>query len=137
MALFYKMGPDTWGNPGRWYTNSDMPAMYPWIITQPLGTGTQLRMERNPYYFKVDEQGNQLPYIDTLLGISYQDGESRTFAMLNGELDFIGGPGEENRVLYHEAMDEGKPIQIRYMQSDGGNTNSIHFNQTYRRPGQG
>ncbi len=134
MALFYKMGPDTWGNPGRWYTNVDLPSLYPWIITQPLGSGTQLRMERNPYYYKVDEQGNQLPYIDTLLGISYQDSESRTFAMLNGELDFVGGPGEENRVLYHEARDAGKPIQIRYIKSDGANTNTIHFNQTYDDP---
>jgi peptide/nickel transport system substrate-binding protein len=134
MTLFYKMGPDTWGNPGRWYTNVDMPSLYPWIITQPLGSGTQLRMERNPYYYKVDEQGNQLPYIDSLLGIAYQDGESRTFAMLNGELDFIAGPGEENRVIYHEAKDEGKPIQIRYLKSDGANSIVIHFNQTLDDP---
>ena len=104
--------------------------MYPWITTQPLGTGTQIRLERNPYYWKVDEKGNQLPYVDKLLGISYQDAESRTFAMLNGDLDFIKDPGNENRVVYHDAMNAGKPIQIKYPVSDGANVCSIHFNQT-------
>jgi peptide/nickel transport system substrate-binding protein len=130
MALFFKKGPDNWGNPLRWYELVEYPSLYPWILTQPLGSGTQVRMERNPYYWKVDEEGRQLPYIDTILAISYQDAESRTFAMLNGDLDFAKDPGNENRIVYHEAMDEGKPIQIKYPQSDGANVASIHFNQT-------
>ena len=134
MGLFFKKGPDTWANPGRFYQYPEIPSLYPWITTQPLGTGTQVRLERNPYYWKVDEQGNQLPYIDKILGISYQDAESRTFAMMNGDLDFVKDPGGENRIVYHEAMDQGKPIQIKYPLSDGGNTNTIHFNQTIADP---
>jgi peptide/nickel transport system substrate-binding protein len=134
MALFFKMGPDNWGNPLRWYEFTQMPSLYPWIVTQPLGSGTQIRLERNPYYWKVDEQGNQLPYIDTILGISYQDAESRTFAMLNGDLDFAKDPGNENRIIYHEAMADGKPLQIKYPQSDGANVCSIHFNLTLEDP---
>jgi peptide/nickel transport system substrate-binding protein len=134
VALFYKYGPDSWGNPGRFYQFVELPCLYPWITTQPLGTGTQIVMERNPYYWKVDEAGNQLPYIDSILGISYQDAESRTFAMLNGDLDFVKDPGNDNRVVYHDAMDEGKPIQIKYPQSDGANTNTIHFNRTIADP---
>lgn len=130
MALFFKYGPDNWGNPLRWYEYPELPSLYPWIVTQPLGSGTQIRLERNPYYWKVDDQGNQLPYIDSILGISYQDAESRTFAMLNGDLDFVKDPGNENRIIYHEAMAEGKPIQIKYPLSDGANVASIHFNMT-------
>ncbi len=130
MGLFYKKGPDTWGNPLRYYDSIGLPVMYPWITTQPLGTGTQIRMERNPYYWKVDVMGNQLPYIDSILAISYQDNESRTLAMLNGDLDWNGDSASENRVLYHDALNEGKPIQIKYPKSDGANTTSIHFNQT-------
>jgi peptide/nickel transport system substrate-binding protein len=130
MALFFKKGPDNWANPLRWYDNIDTPSMYPWITTQPLGTGTQIRLERNPYYWKVDEAGNQLPYVDTVLGISYQDNESRTLAMLNGDLDFVKDPGNENRTLYYDAVDEGKPLVIKNPQSDGANVATIHFNQT-------
>jgi peptide/nickel transport system substrate-binding protein len=47
---------------------------------------------RNPYYFKVDPEGNQLPYIDRLTGIKIQDQEVNLLKVLNGELD-LGGWG--------------------------------------------
>lgn len=134
VALFFKKGPDNWANPARWYEYPEMPSLYPWITVQPLGAGTQIRLVRNPYYWKVDEEGNQLPYVDSILGISYQDNESRTLAMLNGDLDFIKDPGNENRILFHDAMNEGKPIQIKYPMSDGANVCTIHFNQTIADP---
>ncbi len=134
VALFFKKGPDNWANPARWYEYPEMPSLYPWITVQPLGAGTQIRLVRNPYYWKVDEAGHQLPYIDSILGISYQDNESRTLAMLNGDLDFIKDPGNENRILFHDAMNEGRPIQIKYPMSDGANVCTIHFNQTIADP---
>ena len=130
MALFKKYADGGWGDPEPYYLYPEKPSLYPWITTQPLGTGTQVKMARNPYYLKVDAQGNQLPYIDTILATSYQDAESRTFAMMNGDLDAIKDPGNENRIIYHDAMNEGKPISIYYPMSDGANTNTIHFNQT-------
>ena len=42
----------------------ERPTLFPWIVTTPLGTGTQISLARNPYYWKVDSEGNQLPYID-------------------------------------------------------------------------
>ncbi len=130
IGLFNKMvagPPDYWDLPQR-------PLLYPYVITQPMGTGTQVLMERNPYYWKVDTEGNQLPYIDEVLGISFQDFQNRTFAMLNGDLDALKDPGGDNRILYFEAMEEGRPIYINFVQGDGANTNSIHFNRTYGDP---
>lgn len=116
------------------YDMPERPLLFPWVVTQPLGTGTTITLERNPYYWKVDSLGNQLPYIDTIVGTSYQDAESRTFAMLNGDLDFLKDPGGENRIIYFEAMEEGKPINIALPVSDGGTTNTIHFNRTVADP---
>ena len=49
-----------WGNP-------ELPFMSAWMVTEPLrGDSTRLVFERNPYYWKVDPEGNQLPYIDRL-----------------------------------------------------------------------
>jgi peptide/nickel transport system substrate-binding protein len=118
----------------HYYNLPERPLLYPWLIKQPMGGGTSILMERNPYYWKVDPEGNQLPYIDKIAGTSYQEDESRTFAMLNGDLDFIKDPGDGNRVLYHEARDEGKPLQIRYTKNDGANQQSIHFNRTVADP---
>jgi peptide/nickel transport system substrate-binding protein len=86
-------------------------------------------MARNPYYWKVDGEGNQLPYMDGITGTSYQDDQARVLAMLNGDLDFVKDPGADNRITYHDAVDQGKPIYIRYNNSDGANTNTIHFNR--------
>lgn len=41
------------------------PGLQPWIQTEVEPDGT-VRLERNPWYFKVDPAGRQLPYIDTL-----------------------------------------------------------------------
>ena len=133
-GLFFKKAPDTWGNPQRFFEDPDLPTIGPWMTVQPLGTGTTIILERNPYYWKVDTEGNQLPYIDQVIGTSFQDDQSRTFAMLNGDLDWIVNPGEPNRELYYEAMDSGKPIRIISTHPDGGNTHSIHFNLVAQDP---
>jgi peptide/nickel transport system substrate-binding protein len=129
-ALFFKKGPDSWGNPDRFMDVPEYPSLGPWIVKQPLGSGTTVVFERNPYYWKVDDQGNQLPYIDAVNVVAYQDPESRTFAMLNGDLDFIKDPGEGNREIYFDAVKEGKALKIVNPTSDGGNVVSIHFNHT-------
>ena len=118
----------------NYFNTPERPTLYPWVVTQPLGTGTQIRMARNPYYWKVDPDGNQLPYIDEIVGTTYDDLQTRTLAMLNGDVDFVKDPGNENRVLYHQAVDEGKPLYIRYLESDSGNTNTVSFNRTTKNP---
>ena len=112
----------------------ERPTLFPWVVTEPLGGGNTIRMERNPYYWKVDNEGNQLPYIDEIVGTTYQDLETRTLAMLSGDIDYIKDPGVENRAAYHQAVDEGAPLDIRYMRTASGNTNTIHFNRTYDDP---
>jgi len=134
-GLFFKMSPENWGNPDRFMDVVEYPSLGPWIVTQPLGSGTTALFTRNPYYWKVDDQGRQLPYIDEIVATSYQDPETRTLAMLNGDLDFIKDPGEGNREVYYDAMTEGKPIRVVSALPDGGNTISIHFNQTSKDKG--
>jgi peptide/nickel transport system substrate-binding protein len=134
-ALFFKMGPDTWGNPDRFMDVPEYPSLGPWVVVQPLGSGTTAKFSRNPYYWKVDDQGRQLPYIDAIDVTSYQDEQTRTLAMLNGDLDMISSPGESNREVFYDAVAEGKPIKIAPVQPDGGNTISVHFNQASKDPG--
>lgn len=114
----------------EFYHQPARPTLFPWIVTEPLGDDTTIVLERNPFYWKVDSDGNQLPYIDRIVGTSFEDNESRTLAMLGGELDFVKDPGNGNRVIYFEAMDTGAPINISLPVSDSANTNSIHFNRT-------
>jgi peptide/nickel transport system substrate-binding protein len=134
VGLFYKLGPDSWANPDRKFERPEIPVMGPWVTTQPLGTGSTVLLERNPYYWKVDPNGNQLPYIDQITGRKFEDEQTRTLAMLNGELDHIAGASIEDRPLYHDARDQGKPLQIKYPRETTATTANVHFNWTIEDP---
>jgi peptide/nickel transport system substrate-binding protein len=133
--LFFKKGPDTWGNPGRWFTEVDLPSIYAYVVKQPMGTGTQVVLERNPYYFKVDVKGDQLPYIDKIVGVSYQDDQSRILAMLNGDVDLISGAGDNTvKAMFLEAINQGKPLQLTEVLNDQASEKSLQFNMTAKDP---
>ncbi len=134
IGLFNKKAAGPTDDIQNFYDQPDRPLLFPWVVTEPMGTGTQIRLDRNPYYWKIDSEGNQLPYIDTVLGISYQEGENRTLAMLNGDLDYIKDAPGDGRILFFDAVEQGAPLAISAAISDGGNTNSIHFNRTVEDP---
>lgn len=48
------------------FQNVDMPRMWPWIYRTHRSVTPQ-SFVRNPYYFAVDPEGNQLPYLDRIL----------------------------------------------------------------------
>ena len=67
-------------------TNPDLPVLYTWVYeTDP----QQLlqRAVRNPYYWKVDTEGNQLPYIDEMSWPQTAEPQVRILKALAGEVD--------------------------------------------------
>ena len=49
----------------EWWHNFDCPVLTAWKpVKENLGGERGLLLKRNPYYYAVDRQGNQLPYID-------------------------------------------------------------------------
>jgi peptide/nickel transport system substrate-binding protein len=67
--------------------NPERPAMTPWIITEWSAGATEMRATRNPYYWKLDPAGNQLPYIDELYFTLVEDTEAANLLALSGEID--------------------------------------------------
>jgi peptide/nickel transport system substrate-binding protein len=63
------------------------PGLYAWNHTVS-GNPSLLTFERNPYYFKVDTKGQQLPYIDKLASTQVNDMEAITLKIVTGEVDF-------------------------------------------------
>jgi len=45
--------------------NPKHPRLWPWVLRQ-FSTSAPITYVRNPFYFAVDEEGNQLPYIDSV-----------------------------------------------------------------------
>jgi peptide/nickel transport system substrate-binding protein len=81
---------DNWVNlfklKNTWHLNPDLPVMTPWKTTNPANTPTWT-LERNPYYFGVDDQGNQLPYIDKITMTLAENLEVLNLRAIAGEYD--------------------------------------------------
>jgi peptide/nickel transport system substrate-binding protein len=71
----------------QYWQNPDMPTLRPWRVVDPLADSGRMVLERNPYYWKVDTEGNQLPYIDRVVFDIVQDEEVMLVRALNGEID--------------------------------------------------
>lgn len=63
------------------------PTVEPWIVTRTTTENTYLT--RNPYYWAVDTEGNQLPYIDEISSSVESDSETLNFKILSGGADFV------------------------------------------------
>ncbi len=78
VELFRLKGMGIPGTPydARWQ-NPELPTVNAWRITEPYGGNAQrVVAERNPFYWKVDTEGNQLPYIDRATFMVAQDKET-------------------------------------------------------------
>lgn len=83
MALFQAKKGSTneyWGMPER-------PIIGAWISKNAKSEQIHL-LERNPYYYKVDTEGNQLPYIDKMERFLVDDREAALLKVFAGEVDF-------------------------------------------------
>nr|WP_239648094.1 ABC transporter substrate-binding protein [Nocardiopsis ganjiahuensis] len=72
-------------NSAQYWQNPDMPTLRAWRVVEPLADSGRMVLERNPYYWKVDTEGNQLPYIDRVNFDILQDEEVMLVRALNGE----------------------------------------------------
>ncbi|HTJ57922.1 MAG TPA: ABC transporter substrate-binding protein [Devosiaceae bacterium] len=72
-----------------WF-NPEKPTLFPWRVVTPITDTQNFTLERNPYFWKVDPAGNQLPYIDKIDNQIVGDKEVMLLKALNGEVDYIG-----------------------------------------------
>ncbi|MDG5787214.1 ABC transporter substrate-binding protein [Evansella sp. AB-P1] len=64
-----------------------LPVLYPWVLEE-INDGMRV-FSRNPYYFKVDSAGNQLPYIDEVHSILIEDQQTIVLETISGGADFV------------------------------------------------
>lgn len=92
--------------------NAELPTIRPWIPLAGEGyTGdtTRVRFGRNPYYYRVDTEGNQLPYIDYWAFDIYEDREVILLQTLAGEIDLLARHIDtvENRPVLYDGKERG------------------------------
>ncbi len=104
------------------------PSLYPWVLES--ADNSQLTFTRNPYYYKVDIEGQQLPYIDKLVSAQVADVEAVNLKVLAGEIDFLRESTALVKVpLYKENEDKaGFRTVLLDMHVD---SSALHLNQTF------
>jgi len=71
----------------RWST-PERPTINAWMVEQPyLSTASEVVLVRNPYYWKVDSNGNQLPYIDRVIARVRANVEGLALLAMTGQID--------------------------------------------------
>jgi peptide/nickel transport system substrate-binding protein len=68
---------------------TEFPSLSAWVIVDRPQEGLYI-WERNPYYWKVDQVGNQLPYLDNLRHDLVASTEIVSQKIIQGELDYAG-----------------------------------------------
>ncbi len=115
---------------------ADMPTLNPWVIVQPYGTSTiQVKATRNPFYWKVDPEGNQLPYIDHVVYEVGEDTNTLVLKTLNGEIDNQGRhiASNENKAVFFDNQEAGD-YRIVEQLSASSNFMVLNLNQLHRDP---
>ncbi|WP_417419426.1 ABC transporter substrate-binding protein [Hoeflea sp.] len=108
--------------PAFWQ-NPDRPTLHPWKLKNAYGSSDRLVAERNPYFWKVDAEGQQLPYFDRITWDQVEDPETILLKAFNGEIDYM------NRHL-------GRPAN-RAVLTDNAERGKYHFFDTNDLPSNG
>ena len=67
----------------------EYPSLSAWVIASQPEEGLFL-WDRNPYYWKVDQVGNQLPYVDNIRIDYVASHEIVSMKIIQGDLDYVG-----------------------------------------------
>ncbi len=80
---------DLWGSKGKvtaWWFNEDLPVITAWKVKGGV-MGDKVTMVRNPYYWAVDQDGNQLPYIDVIEHRLFEAQDAFNLMIVQGQID--------------------------------------------------
>lgn len=115
---------------GQGQQDTERPNITPWVLSSIDTIGNKYYV-RNPYYWKVDQEGNQLPYIDEQQVVLVQDAQMRIMKLINGELHAAGENPLPVRdfTLYKENEEQGQ-FRVYLFDNTRGSDCAFAFNQT-------
>jgi peptide/nickel transport system substrate-binding protein len=118
------------------YQNGNRPTLNAWVFLQAPGTSTdQAIAVRNPYYFKVDTEGTQLPYFDRIVYQMVADPEVLLLKALQGEIDimdqYIATPA--NKPLIFDGQESGN-YGLYTLKETAANVMAFQLNLNHQDP---
>ena len=113
--------------------NQDTPSYLPWNLSTP-SHNDPLVADRNPYYWKVDPEGNQLPYIDTIHWSLVDGKDQLNLRAIQGEVDMqLRHITFDNMPLFMENQERGN-YRVMLWQRGQVTDTVLHLNHTNKDP---
>jgi peptide/nickel transport system substrate-binding protein len=110
--------------------NPDLPVVGPWKTVSPISSEL-FSLERNPYYFAIDPEGNQLPYIDKIEMYLVENMEVFNTRVIAGEVDMQHRHVQISKLPALIKESKNGDYRILYWPAMGGSEAAIFFNQTW------
>lgn len=128
-------GFDNWtqlfGNKYNYTLNPELPTLKPYVLKS--SDSTHSHFVRNPYYFKVDTEGQQLPYFDELYIRAADSTEIVETRLVTGEVDYEHHMQLASMPLYMEKAEEANfQVLTGYQANRTTTAGSVAVNQTYQ-----
>ena len=117
---------------GLWQ-NVDLPSLKAWIAKDPLDDSNVAVFERNPYFYKIDDEGSQLPYIDEVRYDTIPEAQAILLRVTNGDFHFHSRHVNNlaNKPVIVENQERGK-YKVLDFQGTGSNDMVINLNLAHR-----
>ena len=112
------------------HDNPALPVVGPWKMVQPI-TGQRYVLERNPYYWAVDPEGNQLPYIDRIVMYLAENLEVLNLRAIAGEIDMQHRHIQLAKYPVFKQNAERGDYRLMLWPAMGGSECVVFINQTY------
>lgn len=110
--------------------NPDLPVLAPWKTVTPANTPNWV-LERNPYYYAVDTDGNQLPYMDKISMQLAENLEVLNLRAIAGEYDIQERHTDMGKLpVFLENQQKGN-YKVRLDPALNGADATLHVNQAY------
>jgi peptide/nickel transport system substrate-binding protein len=117
-----------------WEYNPERPAMTPWTITEWEDGGDHMIATRNSYYWKVDVEGQQLPYIDEVYFYLVEDETAINTLALAGKIDEQHrGIALSQYPVYQEQAEAGNYHMLLWPQAQASGL-TLFPNQSFADP---
>lgn len=104
----------------------NVPTLAPWVLKKI--TPTHRLFERNPYYWGVDPEGNQLPYIDEVLTEIVSDPEVYNMKVATGQVDIAQMFLSLENYPFYKGNEERGDYKVYLWKSAVGSRGAFCFN---------
>ena len=114
-----------------WRLNRELPTLGPWHMVQPIN-GPVWLLERNPYYYAVDTEGHQLPYIDRVQLNLVETPDAVNLRALAGEFDYQERFIDLSKLPVLLENQERGNYKVHLDLGKCGADSNLMFNQTFK-----